>query len=284
MSSKSLSVKKIWSFLWLLILIGGTYYISSFFSNTITDRIPLLKQKNSKPENCEMVSSGTFSLSDTNFYVDSFWMYKTEITINEYYQITNKNPTKEENTSLLPVNFVSWYDCVNFCNLKSELDGLEPVYTIDGKSVTADFTKNGWRLPTKAEWYWAATGAINPRIVNYSGSDNIDDVAWYIKNSNGTAHECATKVPNQLGLYDMTGNVAEWCWDYYWDWNANTLPSFEQNYRGPDGKDSIKRAICGGYFGNSAKTSVLSVYQDLCGPTGTFENYGFRIARNYTEE
>ena len=130
-----------------------------------------------------------------------------------------------------PVNCVNWYDAIAYCNKLSIKEKLTPCYSIGGSTnpeewgavptlenatwdaVTCDFEANGYRLPTEAEWEWLARGGEN---YEYAGSDNVDDVAWYTANINDTGtREVKTKAPNGYGLYDMSGNVWEWCWDWY---------------------------------------------------------------------
>ena len=139
----------------------------------------------------------------------NYSVMKTEVTQKLYESIMGKNPSvfKGENN---PVENVSWYDAIEFCNALSEYLGYEPVYTRDGSSVTWNENANGFRLPTVEEWQYAAKGGQSYR---YAGSDNLGSVGWYNGNSGNISHPVAQKKPNGYGLYDMSGNVCEWCWD-----------------------------------------------------------------------
>ena len=173
--------------------------------------------------------------------IKPFVMGQYEVTQQLYEAVMGSNPSgyisnvaAGETQELRPVEKVSWYDAVVFCNKLSQRMGLEPVYSNDGttdtstwgevptyrdywrNTITCDFAKSGYRLPTEAEWELAARGG-KPEAeewkYTYAGSSTIDGVAWYSDNSSYKTHEVGTKDPNGLKLYDMSGNVAEWCWD-----------------------------------------------------------------------
>ena len=162
----------------------------------------------------------------------TYSILKTEVTQELYESVMGENPSKFNGEKNLPVEQVSWYDAVYFCNKLSAKCGLTPVYVVDGETdagkwsyaphkgneitgtVSRNENGNGYRLPTVDEWMYAAKGG---QEFGYSGSDNLGEVGWYNNNSGRKTHPVAQKVPNGYGLYDMSGNVEEWCCDFFND-------------------------------------------------------------------
>ncbi|MCB9082560.1 MAG: SUMF1/EgtB/PvdO family nonheme iron enzyme [Lewinellaceae bacterium] len=183
------------------------------------------------PENLlprmQSISGGTFTMGCTQknchpndlpaekVTVGSFQMSSYEISLAQYEAFCTatgrKQPTDPGGGSRGPVGNVSWLDAVQFCNWLSALTGLNPVYTIYGNGATANPNANGYCLPTESEWEYAARGN------GYPPTNSINDIAWYNKNAQGKPHPVGTKNANSFGLFDMLGNMDEWCWDVYAD-------------------------------------------------------------------
>ena len=231
------------------------------------------------------VQGGTFQMGDKwgdgsdvekpvhEVTVSDFYISKYEITQKQYEEIMGENPSYFIGDNL-PVEKVTWYNAVDFCNKLSEREGLEPCYTINGTDVSCDFSKSGYRLPTEAEWEYAATGGINSKNTKYSGSNNVDEVGWYSDNSSNSTQEIGKKDPNELGIYDMSGNVWEWCWDWY-D-TSYYASSATTNPTGPE--DGSSKVLRGGSWRNPAQSVRVSNRGDNY-PSEIYYTYGFRIVK-----
>ncbi len=232
-----------------------------------------------------LVEGGSFTMgsppSETGRYdseiahtvnVSSFYISKHEVTQGLYQDVMHSNPSHFRGDPGRPVENVNWYDAISFCNKLSERDGLQPVYTIDGSVVTADWIADGYRLPTEAEWEYAARGGAEGALQYhaYAGSNAAGDVGWYSRNSGETTHEVGTKNPNMLGLFDMSGNVWEWCWDWYGPFLTNEQTD-------PDGPASgSERVVRGGAWNTDAR-DARSANRNYDPPDTRILSLGFRV-------
>jgi formylglycine-generating enzyme required for sulfatase activity len=185
----------------------------------------------------DLVSQPVHNVSLSDFYIG-----QTEVTQDLWSKVMGGNPAKHKGTDL-PVEQVSWYDCILFCNYLSEDAGLTPYYRItdikrksggeyyyiESATVSINDSATGFRLPTEAQWEYAARGGLKHNEYLYAGSNKLEEVAWYYENCNNSTHPVAQKKPNRLGLFDMCGNVMEWCFD----WSGDYHPTQAINPLGP---------------------------------------------------
>jgi formylglycine-generating enzyme required for sulfatase activity len=206
------------------------------------------------------IPNGSISLRDDrkntkwDENIKSFNLSKYLVTQDLYSTVIGCNPSKFPGNNK-PVENISWFDAILFCNALSEQVDLEPCYVINPEFVELISGTRGFRLPTDAEWEYACRA--DTKKVQYG---SIDDIAWYEGNSGGTTHEIGLKEPNKYGLFDMLGNVWEWCWDLYDPIEYGTYRIF----RG------------GGWCDNSR--GCLASNRRRSHPTYTVDDLGFRIA------
>jgi formylglycine-generating enzyme required for sulfatase activity len=208
--------------------------------------------------------------------VDSFLMDRTEVTQEMYEKLHLVNPSKVKGPRL-PVHMMSWVLAARYCNQRSKAEGLEPCYNED--NATCDFNKNGYRLPTEAEWEFACRAGLEGESPVVSNPAGLRRCAWFIENSAGKPHAVGEKTPNAWGLYDMIGNVAEWCNDIYAKQYYRTAPG--ENPHGPDQGDQY--VVRGGSYnsradslGPSARSGDNPGFSDACLAP---ETLGFRCVR-----
>jgi len=257
------------------------------------------------------VHAGSFQRDDTATNVSvistAFRMSQHEITRAQFLTVMGTDPSNASfsNVTSDPVQEVNWYHAIAFCNKLSLAEGLVPVYSVSGitdwatltyasipitydatwNEATAIWTNNGYRLPTEMEWMWAAMGApadgqegltnttgYLKAFAGSTGSNAIGDYAWYDSNSAGKTHPVGTKDANELGLYDMSGNVWEWCWDWYDTYPAGT----QTDYQGA--ASGTNRVLRGGtWYGNASYCPVA--IRNYGNPHGQFISVGFRVVR-----
>ena len=209
----------------------------------------------------QMGSNGYLAYDDerpahTVVLTSDYYLGQTEVTQALWQAVMNDNPSSFRGDSL-PVEQVTWNDCQTFISRLNELTGQQ------------------FRLPSEAEWEYAARGGLLSRCSTYSGSDVVDEVAWYVANSGVATHAVATLQPNELGIYDMGGNVWEWCQDWYHAGYYASAGLVVTNPIGPDrGKGRVARG--GGWRGGYRYCRVS--YRNGCSPAFKSHYLGLRLA------
>ena len=220
----------------------------------------------------------------------SFYICDHEVTNAEYKAVMGKTHRLSKGDSL-PVVYVTWDNAVDYCNALSEMQGLTLCYIKEKGKVTCDFTANGYRLPTDAEWEYAARAGDNTTELRvWSGiteapdwdrstmENAVAEYAWYEYNSGNKLHPVKEKKPNAWGLYDMTGNVWEWCWDWY----ASSSSEPATDPTGPDSPQAplgACRVIRGGAGWGSGPANSIT-FRNHSHSLGQYHPWvGFRVVR-----
>lgn len=285
----------------------GTYTLTCAVSDgtdTVSEGVSIAVYETPVPGAMVPVQGGAFDMTDYSYdqsgetvtvTVGDFSIGKYEVTQKEWFDVMGVNPASGSGTGdNFPVYHLSWFDILVYCNTRSLQEGLTPCYRIAGSTdpdawpvvpvystdpsfaawnaVECDWTADGYRLPTEAEWVYAAGGAAEwTDAYAYSGSDVLGDVAWYQDNSTDSTHAIGTKSPNQLGIHDMSGNLYEFCWDWYAPYTDNaTDPT------GPASGDM--RMVKGGSWMSIPENCVVfGRFREY--PNSVFDYNGFRVVR-----
>lgn len=223
--------------------------------------------------------------------VSDFYIGKYEVTQKEYQEIMEENPSNFKGDNL-PVESVTWYDAIKYCNRLSEKQGFTPVYTINGENVSWNKSSNGYRLPTEAEWEYAARAGTTT-VFNTENSIGAEQANFYghypylieenyfsqgkLDTKPGEYRQTTIAVgsfsPNRWGLYDIHGNVGEWCFDYYGTYDT-------ENTTNPSGAEAGTLRINRGGGWNDYAKHMRSAYRASTTPNQGMSNIGFRIVRN----
>lgn len=248
-----------------------------FFSPDIPPEVPI--DPNPRPD-LVFVQGGEFSMGSNDWAgtrpihtvkITSFYMSTAPITQEQWRDLmgTQLSNWQEPHS---PAAMVNWYDAVEYCNQRSLKEELTPCYKGRLDAIICDWSANGYRLPTEAEWEYAARGAVDPPDYLYSGSDDINAVAWYSANSGISSHPVGSKAPNELETYDMSGNLIEWCWDWYGSYSSTP----QTNPTGP--ASGPYRVLRGGSWIASANNSRVAMRHYLL-PWDRDLDIGFRVCR-----
>lgn len=234
-----------------------------------------------------------FHNGSSEVYISAFYMDKYELTQGAYSEVMGNNPASGYGVGAnIPVYNVSWFNAIAYCNKRSIIEGLTPCYAYTGYGsnvdtwpsgwadnypndiyITCDWTANGYRMPTEAEWQFAARGGSLSQEYTYSGSNTLSEVGWYLDGSVQNIHEGGGKLANGLGIFDMSGNVWEHCWDV-----AAVYPTEQQtDPHGPGG--SGYHLIRGGSI-QSFPEQCTVYYRTAIYPNFIDYTRGFRICRN----
>lgn len=246
------------------------------------------------PEGFARIRAGSFEMGapedEPGFYVTEvqhevtltrdFDMCQTEVTQDEWLYIMRSNPSIFGDCPECPVENVNWYAALEYCNGRSLVEGLDPVYEINGTDVVWDDEANGYRLPTESEWEYAIRAGTQTAFYNGDITDthcrdpNLDEIGWYCGNGELTTHPGGLLAPNSWGLLDMSGNVWEWVWDWYGSYPLGPVI----DPKGPDSGYNNYKVHRGGCC-NELTTSCRSATRGTKPPSFSNQYLGFRVVR-----
>lgn len=266
---------------------------------------PAAPQTGAVPDGFVLIKGGSFRMgspaaepwrgadeTEHSVTVSDFYISKYEVTQEEYQKVMGSNPSTFSGGNL-PVENVSWFDAIAYCNARSKAEGLTPAYTIDGQNASWNRGANGYRLPTEAEWEYASRAgtttpfntetSISAKEANYYGHYPYMIEGNYFSQNNldtkpGEYRQKTVQVgsfsPNKWGLFDMHGNVSEWCWDYYGEYGAQTHTT------DPTGPAAGSLRVNRGGGWNDFAKHLRSAYRSSTPPDSKSHSLGIRLVRN----
>lgn len=253
-----------------------------------SENAPTIQEESDSISGMVLISGGSFMMGDEDeidaplhevvlspFYADTHL-----VTQQQYQKVMAANPSRWKG-DLNPVEQVRWSDAVRYCNKRSELEGLEPCYNLE--TWECNFAATGYRLPTEAEWEYACRAGSDSAYFFGENPSNLRDYAWFENNSGGRPHAVGKKKPNPWGLYDICGNVWQWCNDFY---QVDYYPeAAHENPRGPtEGETKVVRGGAWRFPDDNCRSGYRynenPGYADVC---FGYDIYGFRCVRKVVE-
>ncbi len=269
----------------ILVLLQGCERKTPEEGSTTSTNVPAQTAAGSAPETMVLIPGGTFTMGDKDepdatpheVTVSLFYMDKHLVTQEQYQKLMGDNPSRWK-AEANPVESVRWSDAVKFCNARSRLEGLEPCYNLE--TWECNFDASGYRLPTEAEWECACRAGAKTAYFFGDSAAQLADYAWFETNSGGRPQPVGQKKPNPWGLYDICGNLWQWCNDFYGVEYYAQSP--EKDPRGPkEGDTKVVRGGAWKFSGDNCRCGYRynenPGYVDVC---FGYDIYGFRCVRN----